>query len=158
MNSEFTIAVHCLIELAKNTSGHLYSSEALSQKVHTHSARVRKIMSTLRKNELVVTKEGIRGGYRLNLDPREITLALVYRAIACEALKLNWCSCSESDPELISVRMVMDQAFGEAEVLLEEYLERLTIDSLLRQAEKVRESLSCLCPENIPSDPQSIDK
>ncbi|MDD9149885.1 MULTISPECIES: RrF2 family transcriptional regulator [unclassified Sporolactobacillus] len=133
MNSEFTIAVHCLIVLA-SAPDHVWSSGSLSRKVHTNPARVRKIMSVLRKNGLVTTKEGLRGGYRLGFSPADVTLAHVYRTVSCEALKLNWCSEEEADdPELASVRSVMDQAFLKAEEMLETYLERWTIDSLLEQ-------------------------
>nr|WP_262392615.1 Rrf2 family transcriptional regulator [Sporolactobacillus inulinus] len=51
MNSQFTIAVHCLIVLARNPE-QVWNSESLSRKVHTHPARIRKIMSVLRKSGL----------------------------------------------------------------------------------------------------------
>lgn len=133
MNSEFTIAVHCLILLA-SAPDHVWSSGSLSRKVHTHPARVRKIMSNLRRNALVTTKEGLGGGYRLGCPPVDITLALVYRIVSCEALKLNWCSGDGSDdPELANVRSVMDQAFCRAEAIFEKYLDQWTLDSLLKQ-------------------------
>ncbi|RYL94311.1 transcriptional regulator [Sporolactobacillus sp. THM7-4] len=136
MNSEFTIAVHCLIVLAR-IPGHMSSSEALSRKVHAHPARVRKIMSVLRRNELVMTKEGLGGGYRLNCEPCKVTLALVYRTIACEALKLNWSSGDDkNDPAFRSVQTVMNHTFQNAEMVLEKYLEQLTIASLLEQTEQ----------------------
>ncbi|GGL51831.1 RrF2 family transcriptional regulator [Sporolactobacillus putidus] len=133
MNSEFTIAVHCLIVLA-SAPDRVWSSGSLSRKVHTNPARVRKIMSALRRNGLVTTKEGLGGGYRLGFSSGDVNLALVYRTVSCEALKLNWCSDDGAgDPELARVRSVMDQAFCRAETMLETYLEQWTIDSLLEQ-------------------------
>lgn len=135
MNSEFTIAVHCLIMLA-SAPDHLWNSESLSRKVHTHPARIRKIMSILRKDRLVMTKEGLGGGYRLNCDPEECTLARIYRTTSCTALKLNWCSPTADDCELSGIRMVMEDTFSRAEHVLEDYLEQWTIAALLEQIKK----------------------
>ncbi|MCL1631198.1 Rrf2 family transcriptional regulator [Sporolactobacillus sp. CPB3-1] len=134
MNSQFTIAVHCLIVLAR-TPDRVWNSESLSQKVYTHPARIRKIMSCLRKSGLVETKEGIGGGYRLGCNPSACTLARIYQSISCEPLKLSWCSagCAQ-DPEFERLRSVMDFAFNGAERGLEEYLERWSIDMLAKKA------------------------
>lgn len=139
MNSQYTIAVHCLIVLAK-TPDHVWNSESLSQKVHTHPARIRKIMSSLRKSGFVETKEGLGGGYRMGCDPRVCTLARIYQSISCDPLKLSWCStgCGQ-DPEFDRIRSVMDFAFTGAERGLEEYLEHWSIDSLIKRTEQSAE-------------------
>lgn len=124
MNSEFTIAVHCLILLA-SVPDQIWNSESLSEKVHTHPARVRKIMSLLRNNSLVATKEGLGGGYRLSCNPADCTLARIYRITSCSALKLSWCSSFDEhgkDEEIAGIQRVLDQTFSQAERLLEIYL------------------------------------
>ncbi|RYL92636.1 Rrf2 family transcriptional regulator [Sporolactobacillus sp. Y61] len=142
MNSEFTIAVHCLILLA-SAPDHLWNSESLSRKVHTHPARIRKIMSILRKRRLVSTKEGLGGGYRLDCDPGTCTLARIYRSTSCAALKLSWCSsgCMD-DPDTSGIQQVMNQAFSGAEQILENYLEQWTLENLLEQVRKIRNGSS----------------
>lgn len=141
MNSQFTIAVHCLIVLA-GTPDLVWNSESLSQKVHTHPARIRKIMSILRKNGLVETKEGLGGGYRIGCDPSECTLARIYQSISCTPLKLSWCSAGcEQDPEFDRIRSVMDFAFTGAERGLEEYLEHWSIASLIKRTGSSTEQL-----------------
>ncbi|BBN97812.1 MULTISPECIES: Rrf2 family transcriptional regulator [Sporolactobacillus] len=133
MNSQFTIAVHCLIVLARNPE-QVWNSESLSRKVHTHPARIRKIMSVLRKSGFVETKEGLGGGYRICCDPGTCTLARIYQSIACEALKLSWCSAGcEDDPEFDRIRSAVDFAFTGAERGLEEYLEQWSIASLMKR-------------------------
>ncbi|TGA97776.1 transcriptional regulator [Sporolactobacillus shoreae] len=139
MNSEFTIAVHCLIILA-SAPDQIWNSESLSGKVHTHPARVRKIMSLLRNNDLVATKEGLGGGYRLSCDPADCTLARIYRITSCSALKLNWCSDSKKcgqDQDMVGIQLVLDQAFSIGERMLENYLEQWTIDLLFKEMNKV---------------------
>lgn len=137
MNSEFTVAVHCLLVLA-SVPDRLCSSECLSRRVHTHPARVRKIMGALRRHGLVETKEGLGGGYRLNRHPADVSLARVYKIAACGALKLNWCVCGEKDdPAMDEIRNVLDQTFDQAEALLLDYLNQLTIESLLKRAGRV---------------------
>jgi Predicted transcriptional regulator len=138
MNSEFTIAVHCLIILA-NAPGQIWNSETLAGKVHTHPARVRKIMSLLRRNCLIMTKEGLGGGYRLACDPNSCSLAEIYRITACSALRLNWCSDSADKAdktERSGIRQALERTFSGAEHVLENYLSKQSIGSLLRELQE----------------------
>ncbi|PLR85312.1 RrF2 family transcriptional regulator [Bacillus sp. V33-4] len=134
MNSEFTIAVHSLVYLAY-LPGRMASSELISKNVSTHPARIRKVMSCLRKNGFVKTKEGIGGGYILNSNPHEVTLAQIYRAISHGAVKPHGCT---GDPEQdcpisSNIPEVMDEIFNEAEVSLVKYLDQVTIHSVLEK-------------------------
>jgi Rrf2 family protein len=136
MKSEFTIAVHSLVFLAY-LPDHMASSETISKNVSTNPARIRKIMSCLRKHGFVKTKEGIGGGYILNCNPEEVTLAQVYRIISYGTLKPHWCSGDPEQTCMISsnIQVVMDGIFNEAEVYFEAYLDQITISSVL---EKIR--------------------
>lgn len=138
MNSEFTIAVHSLALLA-NLPDRMASSEHIAKKVGTNPARIRKIMSMLRKHGFVRTKEGLGGGYILDCDPREVNLAQIYRTVSCGTLKPQWCTGDPQDSCLVSARMhsVMDQIFNEAEAHYTRYLEQITIQSVL---DKIRQS------------------
>ena len=79
MNSEFTIAVHSLVYLAHKPE-RMASSEEIADNVATNPARIRKVMSCLKRGGYVDTREGSGGGYRLTLDPAVVTLADIYRA------------------------------------------------------------------------------
>ncbi|ASJ52587.1 transcriptional regulator [Brevibacillus formosus] len=142
MNSEFTIAVHSLALLA-HIPEHMASSELIAKNVCTNPARIRKIMSILRKNGFVKTKEGIGGGYILACDPNEVTLAEIYRSISNGTLKPHWCSGDPQEACQVSANMhgVMDQIFTEAEMYFTKYLEQITIRTVL---DKVRQG----CQEN----------
>ncbi|WP_411503819.1 RrF2 family transcriptional regulator [Brevibacillus centrosporus] len=134
MNSEFTIAVHSLALLA-NLPDHMASSEHIAKNVCTNPARIRKIMSILRKHGFVRTKEGIGGGYILDRDPRELNLAQIYETISSGTLKPHWCTGDPEDACVVSSKMhcVMDQIFNQAEFHYKKYLEQITIQSVLDQ-------------------------
>lgn len=139
MNSEFTIAVHSLALLAY-LPDRMASSELIASNVSTNPARIRKIMSCLRKRGFIQTKEGIGGGYILHSDPQKITLGEIYRAVSCGSLKPNWCTGDPEQPCPVSsnTQHVMDEIFQGAELHLEKYLDQITIQSVLDKIKQCR--------------------
>lgn len=137
MNSEFTVAVHSLVLLAY-LPDHMASSETIARNVSTNPTRIRKIMSTLRKHGFVKTKEGIGGGYILNCEPDEVTLAQIYRALSGGTLKPHWCSGNPDEDCLVSANIqgVMDHFFYEAEQHYVAYLEKNTLQTALDKIRK----------------------
>lgn len=134
MNSEFTIAVHSLVYLAYLPE-RMASSELIAENVGTHSVRIRKVMSGLRRGGFVHTREGSGGGYRLMIDPSSVTLADVYRIMAQGSLIPSWCS---GDPEMDCVvgsnmKQVMFGIFCTAEKQLELHFSAITIEDVLQQ-------------------------
>jgi len=132
MNSEFVIAVHSLVYLANLPEG-MATSDEIAANVCTHPARVRKVMSCLRKSGYVDTREGFGGGYKLVCRPDDVTLADIYRALASGSLAPNWCSGNPETDCIISSRMgeVMREVFCGADRQLEAYFSRITIGSML---------------------------
>ncbi len=92
-------------------------------------------MSDLRNHGFVKTKEGVGGGYLLDRDPQEVTLADIYRIVSKGTLKPNWCTGDPEDKCLVSskTQVVMDQIFHDAEEYLEKYYEKMTIQMVLRK-------------------------
>lgn len=134
MNSEFTIAVHSLVYLA-NLPDKMASSEMIAHNVGTHSARIRKVMSGMRRSGYVNTREGSGGGYRLTIDPESVTLADIYRVMAQGSLIPTWCS---GDPNMecrvgSNMTSVMYGIFCTAEKKLEEHFSAITIGDVLQQ-------------------------
>jgi Rrf2 family protein len=134
VNSEFTIAVHSLVYLAYLPEK-MASSDMIAENVGTHSARVRKVMSALRKSGYVETREGSGGGYRLTIDPESVTLADIYRVMAQGSLIPSWCS---GDPDMdckvgSNMTQVMYGIFCKAEKQLEEHFLGITIGNVLKQ-------------------------
>jgi len=134
VNSEFTIAVHSLVYLAYLPEK-MASSDMIAENVGTHSARVRKVMSGLRRSGYVDTREGSGGGYRLTIDPNVVTLADIYRVMAQGSLIPSWCS---GNPEMDCVvgsnmNQVMFGIFCTAEKQLESHFSAITIQDVLKQ-------------------------
>lgn len=134
MNSDFVLAAHSLVLLA-NLPGHMANSETIAENVCTNPARIRKVMSTLRKNGYVKTKEGIGGGYILCCDPETTTLSQIYLAISSGSLKPHWCTGNPEKACVISsnTQVVMDQIFNDAELHMQSYLNQITISSVLKR-------------------------
>lgn len=134
MNSDFTIAVHCLVYLAY-LPDHMACSGSIAVNVCTNAARIRKIMSCLRSQGFVKTKEGIGGGYILDCNPQEVSLADIYRTLSRGSLKPNWCTGDPAQKCVVSsnTQVVMNQIFNEAELYLEKYLENITLSSVLEK-------------------------
>jgi Rrf2 family protein len=136
MNSEFIIAVHSLVLLAHRPDG-MASSEEIATNVCTNPVRVRKVMSCLRKNGFVDTREGSGGGYKLSREPGEMTLADVYRALAAGSLAPSWCSGDPTSECLVGSNMgeVMNAVFCGADQQLETYFGSITIGQMLSRLE-----------------------
>lgn len=81
VNTRFTVALHVLtlIELS-SYKGIVSSSENLALSVQTNSAVIRKLLTQLRKAELIETRHGVAGS-TLTRKPKDITLLDVYNAV-----------------------------------------------------------------------------
>lgn len=132
VNSEFSIAVHSLVFLAY-TPDRSATSDRIADNVNTHPSRVRKVMSGLRKHGFVATREGIGGGFRLNIDPGQVTLAEIYRSTSIGSMKPAWCSGNTEESCLIACNIaeVMEHIFCEAEQQMLVYLQQMTISDVL---------------------------
>ncbi|MCM3701821.1 Rrf2 family transcriptional regulator [Paenibacillus macerans] len=137
MNSEFTVAVHCLLFL-DNKEEQMANSEQIACSVATHPARVRKVLSALRKHGLVTTKEGVGGGYSLNTELARVTLGDLYRMFARGSLHPGWCSGSEESSCQVSSNMhtVMDRIFTGGEQRLESYFDELSLSEVKRMLDE----------------------
>lgn len=138
MNSEFTIAVHSLVYLASRPD-RMATSDMIAHNVNTHPSRVRKVMSCLRKHDYITTKEGIGGGYIMNCNPEDVSLAELYRATSIGSMKPSWCSGTVDNECLVACNMaeVMEHIFSDAEQQLLYYLEQTKIADVL---ERVRDA------------------
>ncbi|AZK45012.1 RrF2 family transcriptional regulator [Paenibacillus lentus] len=142
MNSEFTVALHCLLFLHLHREC-MANSEKIAMSVATHPARVRKVLSLLRKQGYVATKEGVGGGYLLSADLNTISLGDLYRLFARGSLQPVWCSGNQESPCQVSSNMheVMDRIFAGGEDWLERYFDEIKVS-------RVKDLLQNLRPES----------
>lgn len=128
MNSEFTIAVHCLALLITREE-HMANSEDIAKSVCTHPARIRKVLGLLRKHGYVTTKEGVGGGYLLNVKSEEVTLGDLYRLLSLGSLQPSWSSGEGDSPCVVSARIkgVMDDIYNGGEMALQRHFDTISL-------------------------------
>lgn len=127
MTSEFSVAVHALTFL--NHKSNVQSSEALAENVCTNAARVRKVMAKLKKSGLVVTKEGVDGGYMFAKNPEEIDLCSIAEALDTAFVSAKWQSGNPEENCLIASGMagVLTDIYADLDALCKKRLKELTI-------------------------------
>lgn len=130
MTSEFNVAVHALACL--NHKNRTMSSEELAENICTNPARVRKVMAMLKKGGLVVTKEGIDGGYSIAAPADQITLSQISEATNVCFVSASWKSGDIKKECLIASGMgkIMEDIYGDLDRLCKERLQNITIHDI----------------------------
>ena len=80
VNQQFATAVHILTALACQKDQ--MSSDKLATSVNTNPVVIRRLLSLLTKNKLVITSRGKSGGVQLAKDPSQINLKDIYLAVS----------------------------------------------------------------------------
>jgi Rrf2 family protein len=78
-NTRFAAAVHVLTLLALNKAP--LTSDYIAGSVCTNAVVVRRLLGRLREAGLVSAVQGAGGGFALAVDPRSLTLRMVYEAV-----------------------------------------------------------------------------
>lgn len=133
MTGEFTIAVHALVYLDHKQE--TLSSEELAGNICTNPVRVRKVMARLKKHQLLDTKEGLKGGYKIARKAEEISLREICDALQMDIVKASWHSGNIDMPCLVASGMagVMDGIYGDLNKIGKQYLETVTIKDIEEQ-------------------------
>lgn len=133
MNNSFCIAVHALVYL--NHKACMISSEDLAENICTNPARVRKVMSALKKAGLVHTKEGSVGGYRFTGDPKQLTLDRIADALDMRFVESSWRSGGCNMECLVASGMadLMDELFLDLDARCKDRLAQISIADLDRR-------------------------
>lgn len=133
MTSEFGIAVHALVFL--NHKGTISSSEEISKNICTNPARVRKVLSSLKKAGLIQTKEGVDGGYLFKKNPKTVTLEQVGKAIHAKFVSSSWRSGDIEMDCLVASGMadVLDTVYTGLNQLCYNHLAKQTIADIDKQ-------------------------
>lgn len=140
MTGEFSIAVHAIVFL--NSHPGRYNSEILARNVCTNPARIRKVMSKLKRAGLIEAKEGAVGGYSFVLDARKTTLLFVFDAINEPVVTTSWRS---GDPEMecavaSGMANVMDAIYSEMDECCRNRLNSITIYDVTNWLQKPEEA------------------
>lgn len=133
MTGEFAIGVHALVFL--NHKKCVQSSEAIAKNVCTNPARVRKVLSKLKKQGVVETKEGIDGGYFFSSDSSQVNLAMVADALETAIVAAAWKSGKSDMDCLIASGMagILDGIYASLDQCCREKLEKISIEDIDRK-------------------------
>ena len=80
-SSRFVVAIHALIVLARNAGKGPVCSNLIAQSVDTNPVVIRRLMAELEHAKLVHSFAGRAGGFELQRQATDITLADVYNAV-----------------------------------------------------------------------------
>jgi Rrf2 family protein len=134
-NSRFAIAVHILTLMARAGQEPL-KSDVVACSVNTNPVVIRRILCALSKAGLVVSQTGASGGSRLALNPGQITLLEVYRAVdAGDIFAMHPQPPNAKCPIGMNIEGALDKILGEVEQGVERVLEKITIEKVLRSIE-----------------------
>ncbi len=134
MTSDFCVAAHALVYL--NHRACMLNSEELAQNICTNPARVRKVLSRLKKAGLLGAKEGCTGsGYQFILDPARVSLAQIADALEVRFVDAAWHSGDSDLPCLVASGMagLMDGIFDDLNERCHKRLEEISIADLDRK-------------------------
>ncbi|MCA0986737.1 RrF2 family transcriptional regulator [Guptibacillus algicola] len=131
MNSDFTLAVHSLALLAIKP-GQMSTSDYLAGSASVHPVRMRKILSLLKKNGYIVSKEGAGGGFTLACKVEDVTLDKIYSLTSIGSLKPK---CPDANQYCLvgaNLSEVLGDIFTDAEDHLTSFLKKYTIRDIIQ--------------------------
>lgn len=129
MDTRLSSVLHVLLHMAV-TEGPA-TSEALAKMMRTNPVVVRRTLAGLRKDGLVSSEKGHRGGWRISCDLNKVTLYDIYTALGNPTI-LAIGNRSESPDCLIekAVNSAMNESYREAEELLLARFREVTLAEL----------------------------
>ncbi|MDR9745795.1 Rrf2 family transcriptional regulator [Paenibacillus taichungensis] len=130
MNSELSVVIYILVLLSSHENEKLTSTQ-ISERIRVNPARIRRVLSSIKKVGYVKSKEGIDGGYVLSKDPHEITLKDVYTLVSSKPLQIPKPSMLTKGNLTAEVDIQLVNIFIESEQQLMQQLEKITLGSML---------------------------
>ncbi len=127
MDTKFSVAVHLLILISESPEP--LNSEQMAESVGTNASYIRKILSLLKKGEIVDGHRGI-SGYTLTSVPNQLTLLSVYQAVTEEPkIHLFDIHQNPSDKCVVGrhIKPMLDGMFGKFERSFAELLDTKTL-------------------------------
>lgn len=130
MNSDYTLAIHSLVLLALQPD-RMSTSEAIAESAGVHPVRIRKVLSLLKKNGVIKSKEGNGGGFIFAKELSEVNLWDIYKITSDGSLQPK---CPDSNEQCIvgaNMQRVMFSIFFGAEKHMGEYLKTFSIKEVI---------------------------
>ncbi len=135
-NSQFSMAVHVLMMLAKSRDENV-KSEYIAGSVNTNPVVIRRLLGELSHADLVVSQTGANGGTRLSRCPSEINLSEVYKAVSCgEVFALHARSPNQDCPVGKNIESVLCNLQKEIDRSIGEKLSQYTLQNVFEMVEQ----------------------
>lgn len=131
-NTRFAVGIHILTLLARSRES-LITSEHMGGSVNTNPVVIRRVLGDLRRARLVTAHGGNGGGWRLERDPDDITLADVYGAVGTDTLfPLHHKPPSPACPVGRHIQRALTERFDAADTALRAELARTSVADMVR--------------------------
>ena len=135
-NSQFSIAVHILTMLAKQSDERV-KSEYLAKSVNTNPVVIRRLLCSLQSADLVVSQVGAAGGTTLAKQPKDIRLCDVYNAVASgDVFSLHRKTPNQNCPIGKNIEAVLCSLQKEIDKSIEEKLHQYTLRDVIEKIEQ----------------------
>ena len=134
-NSQFSMAVHILMMLARSRDENL-KSDYIASSVNTNPVVIRRLLGQLGQANLVVSQTGANGGTRLSRCPSEINLSEVYKAVSCgEVFALHGKAPNQDCPVGRNIEAVLCNLQKEIDRSIGDKLSQFTLESVFEKVE-----------------------
>jgi Rrf2 family protein len=125
----FGLSLQALVVLSKN-EGTCPSCE-IASRLQSEATLLRRIMAKLVREQILETREGRDGGYRLKRRPQDITLADVYRALQVgEPLSSGMLDTTGAHSFGLDMKAAFTDIASEMDQCMLEMLQRYTVADL----------------------------
>lgn len=131
-NSKLTVALHLLALVSTNCSqsSDVFCSEDAAKSANTNPVVVRRILGQLRNAGIVESQNGRGGGWKLARDPKRISIADVYRALADDQPMFGVHAHAPSKSCAVGkniAELLVSGPYAKAEQAMEKEFERVSI-------------------------------
>lgn len=130
---QFSDAIHILAYIEMSQGTNLLSSQNIAASVETNPSNVRKIMSRLKKSNLIITANG-QAGALLAKSPREISLLDIYKSIE------NDTNLIQVDPKTNpacfvggNIQDVLSEQYALLQETIEKEMSQIMLSSIIHQ-------------------------
>lgn len=135
-NSQFAMAVHVLMMLAKKADENV-KSDYLAESVNTNAVVIRRLLCQLSQANLVVSQTGAAGGTRLAKRAEDINLAEIFQAVSRgEIFALHPKTPNQDCPVGKNIESILCNLQKEVDAAIGEKLGKYTLRDVLERVEQ----------------------
>ncbi len=130
-SSRFVVAIHALSLLARHGKSGPVCSATIASSVQTNPVVIRRLMAELERAKLVRSTSGRCGGFQLDRQAENITLADIYDAVEDETVfRMHKIDADAKCPVAAHIKKTLAVPFRAAEGALSTSLARTTLQDV----------------------------